>query len=284
MTTLKMIHLILLLLLTACTKDSSDDDANLSNAYRITKNITYNDVSVNIVIDKPENNEFDVLIVFRGTLRNDDLALQTAHNILERFEGLLDRRDMMIVSVAYPEENLLFGDNIKHCEAALLWVKNNANIELGVTVNKVFLAGHSQGGYLVTRLNTMHETAGVIANAPGPINLAFRCQLEENGQIPNQMECTMLYNEYGSTTINPDAYYDRSLLSFTNGHKSDLLLIQGLDDGPIQMHLWPQFKEQLENCPDCQNIYFLELENFGHTALFQSQEARIEFNNFINNR
>jgi hypothetical protein len=191
---------------------------------------------------------------------------------------------MMIVSVAYPEENLLFGDNILQSEAALLWVKNTASQELGITVNKVFLGGHSQGGYLVTRLNTMHKTNGVIANAPGPLNLVFRCQLEENGKVPNGLACTALYNEYGPTSINPDAYYQRSLLNFTNGFKSEILFIQGMNDSPIQMYSWPLFKQQIEDCSDCQRSQFLELSGLGHTALFNSSEAKLEFNNFINTR
>lgn len=273
--------LLFLLLFAACNKA---DETDQGNAYQIVKTISYNGVSVDLVIDKPENNELDVLMVFHGTVRHDSLILQAAHNVLDRFKSILDRKDMIVVSVAYPEENLLFGDNIQHCEAALLWVKNMANSELGITVKKIFLAGHSQGGYLVTRLNTMHQTDGVIANAPGPLNLVFRCQLEENGQIPNEMECTLLYNHYGSTATNPDAYIERSLLNFTSGFKSDILFVQGLEDGPIHMHSWPQFKQQVENCTNCQSTYFLELTGFGHNALFTSTEAKTEFNNFINSR
>ncbi len=274
--------LILLLLIISCNSDDNPIDLNHNSPYLITKSISSNGISVDIVIDKPEGNEFDVLMVFHGTVRRDSLILEAAHNVLERFKGILDRKDMMIISVAYPEENLLFGDNIQHCEAALLWVKHSATSELGISVNKIFLAGHSQGGYLVTRLNTMHQTDGAIANAPGPLNLVFRCQLEENGQIPNEMECNSLINEYGSTSTNSNAYFKRSLLNFTNGFKSDILFIQGLNDGPIHMHSWATFKQQVENCTDCQNIQFLELPDFGHTALFQSREARIKFNNFIN--
>jgi hypothetical protein len=106
---------------------------------------------------------------------------------------------MMIVSVAYPQEYVLLGDNIVKCEAALLWLKNKASQELGITVKKIFLGGHSQGGYMVTRLNTMHQTNGVIANAPGPLNLVYRCQLEENGQIQPSAVCTKLKKVYGTT-------------------------------------------------------------------------------------
>ncbi|TVR44264.1 MAG: hypothetical protein EA394_00350 [Bacteroidia bacterium] len=273
--------LIITLLFFGCKDEGDAFDHNHNDAYQITKSITYNGVSVDLIIDKPGASEFDVLLVFRGTVRRDSLILQASQNALERFKGILDRKDMMIVSVAYPEENLLFGDNIQHAEAALLWLKNDAESELEITVNRIFLAGHSQGGYLVTRLNTMHQTAGVIANAPGPLNLVFRCQLEENGQIPNEMECSVLYDEYGSVTSNPDAYYERSLLNFTAGYQSDILFVQGLEDGPIHMHSWPQFKEQVESCTDCESNYFLELPGFGHAALFYSVQAIIEFNNFI---
>ncbi|TVQ10430.1 MAG: hypothetical protein EA364_12415 [Balneolaceae bacterium] len=281
MESLKMSIFIFLLLLSACNNDGSPVDANDSSAYQITKNIIYNGVSVDLVIDKPEENEVDVLMVFHGTVRSDSEILQAAHNALGRFKGIIDRKDIMIVSVAYPQENLLFGDNVQYGEAALLWLKNNADSELGITVKKIFLAGHSQGGYLVTRLNTMHQTDGVIANAPGPLNLIFRCELEENGQIPGGRECMLLHNEYGSTSTNPDAYHERSLLNFTDGFKSGILFVQGLNDGPIQMYSWPRFKQQVESCTNCQSVKFLDLPGFGHGALFDSQLGRGEFNSFI---
>jgi predicted esterase len=188
---------------------------------------------------------------------------------------------MMIISVAHPQLNILFGDNILQAEAALLWVKNKANQELGITVKKIFLAGHSQGGYLVTRLNTMHQTNGVIANAPGPSNLVYRCQLEENGQAPASYPCNNLRNIYGTTVANSNAYHQRSLLNFTNGFKSDILFVQGLDDMAIQLYSWPAFKQDVINCSNCQNRQFVEVPG-GHTAIFQSQTAKTEFNNFIN--
>jgi hypothetical protein len=279
-----MRYLILLIAFFSCNKEDIVVDVKPDPAYKITKNISYNGVSVNIIIDKPEGNEFDVLMVFHGTVDFDNLILQAAENTLNVFKGLLNNKNLMIISVAYPEENLLFGENIQHCEAALLWLKNNAQSEIGVEVKKIFLAGHSQGGYLVTRLNTMHQTNGVIANAPGPLNLLYRCGLEENGQAPNSQQCTLLRNYYGTTTENPNAYFERSLLNFTNGFKSDILFVQGLNDSPIQMQSWPIFKDDLINCNSCQDIQFLELEGLGHNALFNSPQAKTEFNTFINSR
>lgn len=275
---------LFLISLCSCSKDNLVATKQAPEAYRITKNINYNNVNVDLVIDKPAINEVDVLIVFHGTVIYDSKILEAAINTLEEFKQILDRKDMMIVSVAYPEENLLMGDNVVHSEAALLWVKNKANQELGINIKKIFLAGHSQGGYIVTRLNTMHQTNGVIANGPGPLNLVYRCQLEENGQLSNGVTCTLLKNAYGTTSKNPDAYYQRSLLNFTNGFKSDILFVQGLKDTPIQLYSWPIFKQQVTNCTNCQNTQLLEVTNFGHTALFESPHAKEVFNNFVNSR
>lgn len=283
----KELHLILLLLslLGACQgKKVVADETPSSSAYRITKTVTYNDVSVDVIIDKPENEEVDVLVVYHGTAVYDWNIWDAANRILDNFKSILERQDMMIVSVVYPEENLLFGDNIAQAEAGLLWVQNRASEELGVTIQKIFLAGHSQGGYLVTRLNTLHATHGVIASAPGPLNLYYRCQLEEDGMIESRPFCTCLRNEYGTTRDNPEAYLARSLINFTNGYKSDILFVQGLQDGYLQMYSWPTFKQKVNDCVDCQDRQFLELPDYGHPALFESPEAKIEFNAFINAR
>jgi hypothetical protein len=249
----------------------------------LTKNITYNNIKVDVIIDKPAITNLDVLIVFHGTVQNDSEILTAANTALNNFKSILDKKNMMIVSVAHPQENILFGENILQAEAALLWVKNRANQELGITVGKVFLAGHSQGGYLVTRLNRLHQTNGVIANAPGPLNLVYRCELEENGQVQSSSTCLKLKNVYGLTTANSSSYFERSLLNFTDGFKSDILFIQGQDDSPIQMYSWPSFKQKVLSCTNCQKSQFVDIPG-GHTALFTNTSAKTAFNDFINNR
>lgn len=259
-------------------------DATIPTAYRQTKTISYNSHSVEVIIDKPAFNDLDVLLVFHGSVTSDNEIITAANNTLDKFKGILDRNDMMIVSVAYPQEYVLFGDNIVKCEAALLWLKNRASLELGINIKKIFLGGHSQGGYMVTRLNTMHQTNGVIANAPGPINLVYRCQLEENGQIQSSAVCTKLKNTYGTTTANPNGYQLRSLLNFKNGFKSDILFVQGLSDSPIQMYSWPTFKQEVLSCTNCQVREFTEILGGGHGALFESPIAKATFNKFISSR
>ena len=56
----------------------------------------------------------------------------------------------MIVSVVYPEENLKMGDNIVY--AGRVYCGFSMSEELGIEVKRVFLGGHSQGGYLVTSI------------------------------------------------------------------------------------------------------------------------------------
>ena len=275
---MRLIFLLSVIYFSSCTKENT----NPIDTYRVTQTITYNAIDVDVVIDMPAINEVDVLLVFHGTVLYDSDLMTAANTTLDKFKGILDRNDMMIVSVAYPQENVLLGDSIIQCEAALLWLKNNASQELGININKIFLAGHSQGGYMVTRLNTMHQTNGVIANAPGPLNLIYRCQLEENGQIQPSTFCTNLRNLYGTTSNNPNAYFQRSLLNFTNDFMSDILFVQGLDDSPIQMYLWPTFKQDVISCSTCQNREFIEIPNGGHVSLFESLIAKTELNNFIN--
>ncbi len=250
-------------------------------AYRQSKTINYNQSEIEIIIDKPASDTVDVLMVFHGTVLNDSNLMEAANTTLDSFKALLDSPAMMIVSVVYPQEKILLGDNVQLCESALLWLKYSASSELGIKINKIFLAGHSQGAYVATRLNTMHHTNGVIANAPGPLNLVYRCKLEEDGKIKSGVECTKLRQEYGSTTDNPNAYFQRSLMNFTDGYMSDILFIQGLDDSPIQLYSWPTFKQEVLNCSNCSKRLFVEVPQKGHGSLFQDSNAQKEFNLFL---
>lgn len=250
-------------------------------AYTITRSIGTSSVTVPAIIDKPVTDTVDALLLFHGTVEYDSLVPGAAQQTLAKFGELLDRDDLLLVSVAYPEEGLLLGDNYRHAEAALLWVRDRAAQELGITVGKIYLAGHSQGGYLVTRLNAEYRVAGVIASAPGPLNLGFRCGLEEDGNLAPGLNCGRLHAAYGSTRENPGAYAARSLLGFTGQQLSPALFVQGLDDSPIQMYSWPTFRAQLEACSSCAERAFLEVPGAGHPALFESATARQAFNDFL---
>lgn len=274
----------LFMLVLAFISCEATDQPVAATVDRQIRQVSHNGVSVSVIVDKPAQQVMDVLIVYHGTVQFDSNLLQAATIALDNFKAILDRKDMMIVSVAYPQENMLFGDGILQAEAALLWVKNQAGQELDVRVGKIFLAGHSQGGYMVTRLNSMHQTNGVISNAPGPLNLVYRCQLEESGQIPSGAVCNKLRNEYGTTAANPNAYHQRMLLNFVRDFKSDILFVQGLNDSPIQMYSWPIFKLDVTSCTSCGGRQFLEIPGGEHGALFTSPMAKMEFNAFINSR
>jgi hypothetical protein len=243
--------------------------------------ISYNNKTMFATIEKRSDIESDVLLLFHGTTQSDNDRYLAANTTLNNFVKILERQDMLIISVAYPQENLLFGDNIEYAEAALLWVKNKAQEQLGIKVKKIYLGGHSQGGYLVTRLNTMHKTDGVIANAPGPLNLVYRCQLEENGTIQPGKVCEKLRDEYGSTSVNASAYFDRSLLNYTKGYLADILFVQGLNDSPIQMYSWPTFNNEVQNCKNCKQVQIVEIPGGEHASMFIDSIGISAFNEFI---
>lgn len=271
----------IILLLFSCKKETTGDTPSTA---RENRKINYNNQTVDIIIEKPATAAADVLMVFHGTVAYDSNLMKAANTTLDQFKNILDRKDMMIISVIYPQENVLLGDNIVVGEAALLWLKNKASQELGIQVKKIFLGGHSQGAYMVTRLNTLHATNGVIANAPGPLNLVYRCGLEEAGTMQEGVFCTRLRNTYGTTTNNPAAYFDRSLLNFSKGFKSDIVFFQGLNDSPVQMYSWPVFKQEVQNCSTCKQVQVFEIPGGEHPALFEMPIARAPFNTFINSR
>ncbi len=276
-----MIAASLLLLVPGCKKKEATPQSKTPLAWEGLKTLQYNGISVQALIDAPGTANVDVVMTYHGTVIYDSLIVQAAYNARDGFKRLSDRKDILYVSVAYPEENLLFGDNLAHAEAALHWVRDSLEGAFGVKIRKLFLAGHSQGGYLVTRMATRHITDGVIANGPGPLNLVYRCGLEEQGKIAAGITCNRLRSVYGRTDSNPDAYMQRSLLNFTRGFKSDILFVQGLNDSPIQMYSWPTFRQDVQQCTDCQKVEILELPGLGHQALFESASARSQYNAFL---
>jgi hypothetical protein len=283
----------LLALLAACGGSGSADVVPVASApppasppappVQGIRTLTYGGVSVQVVIHMPSASVKDALVLYHPTVWFDDRTLPAAENTLENFKRLLQRDDMLLVSVAYPQQNREIGEGLREAEAALLWVKNEASRVLGLSINRVFMAGHSQGAYVVTRLNTLHPTDGVIANAPGPLDFEFRCLLEERGGAPGSQECGLMVQRYGPASANPAPYRKISLLSFTEDFKTDALFVQGLDDSAIQMRSWPLFKQAVQTCTSCQRPVFLEVAG-GHNALFMSFEAREAFNQFIDQR
>lgn len=283
----------LLALLAACGGSGSADVVPVASApppasppappVQGIRTLTYGGVSVQVVIHMPSASVKDALVLYHPTVWFDDRTLPAAENTLDNFKRLLQRDDMLLVSVAYPQQNREIGEGLREAEAALLWVKNEASRALGLSIGRVFIAGHSQGAYIVTRLNTLHQTDGVIANAPGPLDFEYRCLLEERGGAPGSQECGLMVQRYGPASANPLPYRRISLLSFTAGFKADALFVQGVGDSAIQMRSWPLFKQAVQACTDCQRPVFLEVAG-GHDALFISFEAREAFNQFIDQR
>ena len=100
---LRLFFLITVIYLFSCANENTEQSID---AYRVTRNISYNNITVDVVIDKPALNQVDVLLVFHGTVMYDLNIMTAANTTLDKFKSVLDRNDMMIVSVAYPQENI----------------------------------------------------------------------------------------------------------------------------------------------------------------------------------
>ena len=145
----------------------------------------------------------DAVVVFHGTIATTSNIAQEAANMLDRFVDTtvtnLNIRDKIVFSVAYPQDHVpqakqynltgvgteeagfLMGDNLPYARAAVGWVQNSLDAYIAAqggskTVGNVYLFGHSQGGKLVAKINTLDTgIAGVVSNSPGPIRFAQTC-------------------------------------------------------------------------------------------------------------
>lgn len=239
----------------------------------------YNGVSVGVLVDEENlrGQRVNIVLAYHGTVVGNSKILAAAENMLERAKEVVpDSGNYVVCSVAYPEGEKIAGGNIKEAEAAVLWAKNDASRDLNISVNKVFLLGHSQGAYLVAILNTLQQTDGVVSNSPGPLDHQILCERVEQGMAGygggvRKFTCDVIKNRYGSVLTNPQPYQARSLLqSFASAYKAKILFIQGMqDDNSIQLELWPEFRRKVEECSDCAECEFLEIAGGRHGAGFK---------------
>lgn len=193
----------------------------------------------------PETN-IDVIVAYHPTITSQSQTImQAAQNTLDVFLNTLNIKDKIIFSVAYPQDaipaanqfgiggnedpNFVFESNLPYARASLLWAKNSLNAFMNAnaitkTTSKVFMFGHSQGGSLVHKINTLETTDGVISNAPGPIRLDLTCQSDGSNTT-----CTKLFNLFGPVATSSQ-YFNRSVAAYTTGLKSRTLYIQGQQD------------------------------------------------------
>ena len=173
----------------------------------------------------------DVVVLFHGTLTEGGTSTiaQAASDMLTRFTDTsstnINVRDKIIFSVAYPQDhisasrqynlpdvgtenaNFLMGDNLPYTRAAVEWVKNSLDAYITAqggtkTVNDIYLFGHSQGGKLVSKINTLDDgIAGVIADSPGPIQLDQTCSIAANQAGTTCSKIAAIYGVPGSQAV-----------------------------------------------------------------------------------
>ena len=171
-------------------------------------------------------NAIDVVVAFHGTVSGvgtstiADASVTTLNYLLD--ENNLNVRDKIIFSAAYPQDHIsntrqynlngvgtgtssfLIGDNLPYTRAAVDWAKNSLNAYMSANsitkvIGNVYLLGHSQGGALVTKMNTLErDIAGVVANAPGPMQFDQTCAAD-----PSNASCSKVSAAYGNAVNGP---------------------------------------------------------------------------------
>lgn len=285
---------------------------------------SYNSLPVRgwIYVPPTSSPSYDVIVLYHGTITTDGI---TPYNASEKFlnialsQNKLSLEDKIIFSVAYPQDtvpswntnleelnqgradfqfpgiqisNFYLGDNLAYAEAALLWVMNNLNSYLssngfGTSIDKIYTFGHSQGGSLVHKLNTLYTIDGVILNAPGPIDLLTTCAYSEDTN-DSIFSCRKLKFGFLSTDIEPDKYNSISLINYLSGLKSPSLYIQALDDttgnnnGAPQVYNMQNILEPgLNACMDCASFTFKYYDTGGHEAFVTNSQVQQDIRAFV---
>ena len=168
--------------------------------------------------------EIDVVVVFHGTVTEGGTTsiADAANTALTVFldENNMNVRDKIVFSVAYPQDHIsstrqynlanvgieaptfLMGDNLPYAQAAVRWAQNSLDTYmsgkgLSKTIGDVYLFGHSQGGKLVSKMNTLETgITGVVANAPGPIQFDQTCSV-----AASNTSCSKVAAVYGAPGV-----------------------------------------------------------------------------------
>ena len=88
---MRLIFLLSVIYFSSCAKENTTEES--IDTYRVTQTISYNDIDVDVVIDKPASNEVDVLLVFHGTVSYDINLMAAVNTTLDKFKNILDRND-----------------------------------------------------------------------------------------------------------------------------------------------------------------------------------------------
>ena len=103
----------------------------------------------------------------------------------------------------------------------------------------VHLFGHSQGGKLVSKINTLTTgITGVVANAPGPIQFDQTCAAD-----PSNTSCSKVATIHGASSGDgSEPYQSIGLETYTSTHNAPIRFTQALDDptGNTNQATWLQ--------------------------------------------
>ena len=223
----------------------------------------------------------DVIVAFHGTLSDDDpdpAVVATQDGIGEQAASFLTNVltntntlnlvDKIIFSVAYPQDHIsnvrqynlsgvgkedplfLMGRNLPYARAAVNWAINSLDAFIAAqggsaTIGNVYLLGHSQGGKLVAKVNTLETgITGVVANSPGPIQFDQTCTADPT--LDSCAKVAVIHGPAGAAGTYENTDVDNHL-NINTASQGDFLAWDGSDyswigniaynDGAVDAHL-----------------------------------------------
>ena len=246
----------------------------------------------------------NVLVAFHGTL--DETGTTTigdaAYYQRNLWVNTIGVKDMIVFAPAIPQDHIdgdrqygidgreaasfLMGDNINYARAAVEWVKNDLISYLATqgvtqTLGDVYVFGHSQGGKLACKINTLTTgIAGVVANAPGPIQFDQTCAAD-----PDNYSCSKVAAIHGASTGDGSSPYNTiGLENYTSTHNAPILFTQALDDtvGGGNQATWLQnYRNAIDAISGNANTTVTTVPTGGHAAYESNAVLQLAIKNFI---
>ena len=220
----------------------------------------------------------DMVVAFHGTLADDLADPSTQDGIGEQAASFLNNvlidpnainlRDMVVFSAAIPQDHItnvrqynlsgvgkeestfLMGDNLPYARAAAAWAKNSMASWLendqGIikSITNTYIFGHSQGGALATKINTLDTYDGVAANSPGPIQFDLTCTADPT--LDSCAKVAVIHGPAGAAGSYENTDVDNHL-NVNTASQGDFLAWDGSDyswvgniaynDGAVDAHL-----------------------------------------------
>ncbi|RMF55492.1 hypothetical protein D6745_01815 [Candidatus Woesearchaeota archaeon] len=244
--------------------------------------------SVTAFLNKPKGIDFDKVIIIAGGYTDTDKGgYNSAKRISDLVKDKFNRLGYLSLVVVYKQETGLGDKDLKDFLCAVRWAKHNAG-EYGLKLDKIYLLGHSRGGYIVSFANTIEKTNGVIANS-FVTDLRRLYEMTENKEIglydPELQKraeniINLTIRSYSGTPDEvPKIWEQKSIIPNINKMKSRYMFTLGNDELKYAHEIMGGLEKAFESCNDCVEWEYVKINNMKHYPFYNKEwwEAVLEF-------